>query len=1269
MSEYKLRPYQIEAKEAVEKEWANGNKKTLLVMATGCHMKGEKLLMADGSIKAVEDITNNDFLMGDDGLPRTILKMHNGIDDIYKVTPSKGDPFYISSEHTLTLVDSKDNYIDVPLKEFLSWRKTKRNKYYLKRSNPIYNFLDHGSITKEDGINPYVLGILVNNSTIKEIKKSTSIRVALRPQKTKEFFEKWCNMHGLLIVKNIKNNDNDFSYYIKKDENTKENILVELAKKYGIVNVKCSESFIPDEIKYAPYDERIQFLAATIDLCGSCAGSGYQITKKSTKFTDDLIFLARSCGFSAYKHVSIKNAGKPNETSVNVIHIGGNFGIVPTLEKYNSNILALDVLKTKFEIVPFRKDEYFGFTVDGNNRYLLADFTISHNCGKTVVFSNIIKDAIEKNGHKVLVIAHREELLLQAKEKLESMTGLEVAIEKGQNKAYETNAKIIVASVQTIQGKNRLNKYDRNEFGTIVVDEAHHILANGYQKVMEYFDENANVLGVTATADRGDKRGLGIYFDSIAYEYGLAQAIQEGYLVPLKAMTIPLSLDISNVKTSQGDYQIGQLGNAIDPYLDEIAQKISNICKNMKTLVFLPTVETAKKMKEKLIKYGMKAEEIDGTTKNRADILKDFKNGDYNILTNPILLCLDEKTEVLTSSGFKGINDISWDDEIANWNFDNSIFFAKPKNIIKRDLEKDENMVSVESQMINFRVTDKHKLVCLNSARTKYIKKEANKVTIRDIFPTCGIAEPKKFVLSDKNTKEYIPTRREISQEKYNLKHREKYSEEDAVIEARKRIKERKSLRYLNPEELSLAQCKFIGFYLAEGYTQKLIRGGVEFTFTQAESFPKIIEWIDNVLKKMGVHYLKKYKKIDKKKSSNRNNYFRYSLCRGTGFGSQARKGLYSIEPYLKRNGTELFWGLNEKQFDALLEGYWYGDGDHKQALNGFPKSIHLSETSKELIELFCAIGSCRGWRCSMFVRKPRKPNHSIQYALSMQKGMKRHMSEVTKVNNEKYKKEKVWCVTTDSGNIVTRRNGRVMVMGNCEGYDEPSTNCMVMLRPTQIRSLYTQAVGRISRLYPGKTEGLILDFLWLTERHNLIKPASLFSDDPEVIDIAAKKVDASAEPLDLMETTKKSRAEMVANRERSLKETLDAQRRKQAQYVDPLQFAVSVESEEILSYEAITRADKKKPTQEQIEWLFKHGINADEIKDYGQARNIIRSLKERYAKSLSTPKQIRFLEKRGFRRVGLWSFSAASALISEISENSWMIPRHIDPKTYVPKI
>lgn len=876
MSEYKLRPYQIEAKEAVEKEWANGNKKTLLVMATGCHMKGEKLLMADGSIKAVEDITNNDFLMGDDGLPRTILKMHNGIDDIYKVTPSKGDPFYISSEHTLTLVDSKDNYIDVPLKEFLSWRKTKRNKYYLKRSNPIYNFLDHGSITKEDGINPYVLGILVNNSTIKEIKKSTSIRVALRPQKTKEFFEKWCNMHGLLIVKNIKNNDNDFSYYIKKDENTKENILVELAKKYGIVNVKCSESFIPDEIKYAPYDERIQFLAATIDLCGSCAGSGYQITKKSTKFTDDLIFLARSCGFSAYKHVSIKNAGKPNETSVNVIHIGGNFGIVPTLEKYNSNILALDVLKTKFEIVPFRKDEYFGFTVDGNNRYLLADFTISHNCGKTVVFSNIIKDAIEKNGHKVLVIAHREELLLQAKEKLESMTGLEVAIEKGQNKAYETNAKIIVASVQTIQGKNRLNKYDRNEFGTIVVDEAHHILANGYQKVMEYFDENANVLGVTATADRGDKRGLGIYFDSIAYEYGLAQAIQEGYLVPLKAMTIPLSLDISNVKTSQGDYQIGQLGNAIDPYLDEIAQKISNICKNMKTLVFLPTVETAKKMKEKLIKYGMKAEEIDGTTKNRADILKDFKNGDYNILANPILLT---------------------------------------------------------------------------------------------------------------------------------------------------------------------------------------------------------------------------------------------------------------------------------------------------------------------------------------------------------------------------------------------------------EGYDEPSTNCMVMLRPTQIRSLYTQAVGRISRLYPGKTEGLILDFLWLTERHNLIKPASLFSDDPEVIDIAAKKVDASAEPLDLMETTKKSRAEMVANRERSLKETLDAQRRKQAQYVDPLQFAVSVESEEILSYEAITRADKKKPTQEQIEWLFKHGINADEIKDYGQARNIIRSLKERYAKSLSTPKQIRFLEKRGFRRVGLWSFSAASALISEISENSWMIPRHIDPKTYVPKI
>lgn len=859
-------------------------------------------------------------------------------------------------------------------------------------------------------------------------------------------------------------------------------------------------------------------------------------------------------------------------------------------------------------------------------------------------------------------------MLNQAAEKIESMTGLKTAREKGQETAIGSESKIVIASIRTLQGDKRLNQFKRDEFGTIVVDEAHHIMADGYQKVMDYF-KDAKVLGVTATADRGDKKDLGNYFDSIAYEYGIKQAVEEGYLCPLVAQTIPIDIDISNVKTSQGDYQLGELSTAIDPYLDEIAKQISNICRNRKTIIFTPLVETAKKMRDLLNKYGMNAAEIDGSTSDRGAVLKNFKENKFNVLTNPILLCLDEKTEVLTSGGFKGVDDISWDDEIANWNFDNSVFFAKPKNIIKRDLEKDENMISVESQMINFRVTDKHNLVCLDSTRTKYIKKEANKVTIRDIFPTCGIAKPKTFVLSDKNSKEYIPTKKEISSEKYNLKHRNGYSEEEAIVEANKRIKERKSLRYLNPEELSLAQCRFIGFYLAEGHTQKLIRNGVEFRFSQAESYPKIIEWIDNVLKEMGIHYLKKYKKIDKKKNPNKHNYFNYSLCRGTGYGPQARKGLYPIEPYLKRNGTELFWGLNEEQFDALLEGYWYGDGDHKQALNGFPKSIHLSETSKELLELFCAIGSCRGWRCSMFTRKPNKSKHNIQYALSMQKGMKRHMNEVTKIKKEKYKKEKVWCVTTDSGNIITRRNGRVMVMGNCEGYDEPSADCMVMLRPTQVRSLFCQAVGRITRLYPGKNNALILDFLWLTQKHNLIRPAALFNDDQDVIDAVTEEVNSNGGEVDLMMADRQARKRVIKQREESLARQLEEQRRKTAKFVDPLQFAYSVESQEIIQYQPMFKVDYKKPTKEQIEWLFDHGINADEIDSYGKAQRIKDTLMERYRRKLSTPKQIRFLEKRGFRRVGLWQFDQASEMIDKIANNNWFVPHGINPKTYVPRV
>lgn len=126
-------------------------------------------------------------------------------------------------------------------------------------------------------------------------------------------------------------------------------------------------------------------------------------------------------------------------------------------------------------------------------------------------------------------------------------------------------------------------------------DEAHHVLSDSYQKVLEHFD-SAKVLGVTATPDRGDMRNLGQCFESLAYEYTLPKAIKEGYLSPIKAQTIPLKLDLTGVATQAGDFKSSDLGTALDPYLNQITEEMAKICMDRKTVVFLPLVRPAKSL-------------------------------------------------------------------------------------------------------------------------------------------------------------------------------------------------------------------------------------------------------------------------------------------------------------------------------------------------------------------------------------------------------------------------------------------------------------------------------------------------------------------------------------------------------------------------------------------------------------------------------------------------------------------------------------------------
>lgn len=507
---------------------------------------------------------------------------------------------------------------------------------------------------------------------------------------------------------------------------------------------------------------------------------------------------------------------------------------------------------------------------EGVRRTLLV---LPTGCGKTIVFAKITEDCV-KAGQRVLILAHRGELLDQAADKIKKSTGLGCAVEKAEQTSLDSWFRVTVGSVQTLMREKRLSQFDPGHFGTIIIDEAHHCISDSYQRVLQYF-EDSNVLGVTATPDRGDMRNLGNYFESLAYEYTLPKAILEGYLSPIKALTVPLKLDLSGVGVNAGDFKAGDLGGALAPYLHQIAEEMGKYCRDRKTVVFLPLVKTSQKFRDILCEKGFRAAEVNGESQDRAQVLADFDSGKYNVLCNSMLLT---------------------------------------------------------------------------------------------------------------------------------------------------------------------------------------------------------------------------------------------------------------------------------------------------------------------------------------------------------------------------------------------------------EGWDCPSVDCVVVLRPTKVRSLYSQMVGRGTRLYPGKDHLLLLDFLWHTERHELCHPASLICENEEVARKMTENIEEAGVPVDLEQAEKTASEDVVAQREEALAKQLREMRNRKRKLVDPLQFEMSIQAEDLTGYTPSFGWEMAPPSEKQVRALEKLGIFPDQIDNAGKAAKLLDRLDARRQEGLTTPKQIRFLEQKGFRHVGTWDFQAARNLIDRIAANGWRVPYDINPSAYVPQ-
>jgi len=234
--------------------------------------------------------------------------------------------------------------------------------------------------------------------------------------------------------------------------------------------------------------------------------------------------------------------------------------------------------------------------------------------GKTIAFASLLQ-----NYNRTLVLAHIEELIDQAVDKIKTVTGLNVSVEMGERTSLDTD--VVVASIQSMF--RRKEQFDRNQFDLIICDEAHYSLSPTWQSVLRYF--NALVLGVTATPTRGDNRNLGEYYEACPVEISLVDLIEQGYLSRILCHQFPVKIDLSQVRTSDGDFNAEDCDTALTPYLHEIARAMLRY-KNRKILVFLPLIKTSQIFTEILRSEGMDATHIDGISPNRKQILEEYSS-------------------------------------------------------------------------------------------------------------------------------------------------------------------------------------------------------------------------------------------------------------------------------------------------------------------------------------------------------------------------------------------------------------------------------------------------------------------------------------------------------------------------------------------------------------------------------------------------------------------------------------------------------------------
>ena len=463
-----------------------------------CTGRDTPIMMYDGTIKMVQDIKVGDVIMGDDSTPRNVLSLARGKEQMYKVIPKKGDPYIVNESHILSLKYSsavnkntpKGTVLDISVLDYLDLPKS----YHGKGGVLVGYRVPITFPKKEVGLDPYLLGYWLGDGNSRGVGISTQESCVLKYLTENTFVNKHPSLYLQYTGLQYDYRINSYNK-IEKGSNEFMNYL----RKYDLIQNK----HIPHDYKCNDRKTQLELLAGIIDSDGSSSCNSYDIIQKNEKLLDDIIFLARSLGFAAYKSVCKKTCiykGEKKEGTYYRTYIHGKgLDEIPVKclrKKVEPRKQIKDALNTRIQLEKLGIDNYYGFEIDGNRRFVMGDFTVTHN---TVMALKIISELAKKT----LIIVHKEFLMDQWIERIKEFLPT-ATVGKIQGQTFDIQDKdIVIGMVQTMYDR----QYQENafsSFGLTVIDEVHRIGSEQFSKTL-FKTITPYMLGISATVERKDK--------------------------------------------------------------------------------------------------------------------------------------------------------------------------------------------------------------------------------------------------------------------------------------------------------------------------------------------------------------------------------------------------------------------------------------------------------------------------------------------------------------------------------------------------------------------------------------------------------------------------------------------------------------------------------------------------------------------------------------------------------------------------------------------